>query len=113
MRRAHILVVEDDPLVTEVICSVLDGDHNVSTVTTVGDALARLQISDIDVVLVDWGLPDGKGSDIVELAHRLSVKAVTMSGYSADGTTTPDAPHLQKPFTLDQLADVLESVLQA
>jgi DNA-binding response OmpR family regulator len=113
MRRARILIVEDDPLVAEVICSVLDGDHSVSTAKTVGDALACLRTSDIDVVLVDWGLPDGKGSDIVTLAHQLSVKAVTMSGYPTDGTTTPDAPHLQKPFTLDQLANVLESVLHA
>lgn len=113
MRRARILIVEDDPLVTEVICSVLDDDHSVSTVTTVGDALACLQTGDIDVVLVDWGLPDGKGSDVVTLARRLSVRAVTMSGYSADGATVADAPHLQKPFTLDQLTEVLESVLRA
>lgn len=112
MGRARILVVEDDPLVMEVICSVLDGDFTVSTVTTVGDALACLQTSDIDLVLVDWGLPDGKGADVVRLARRLSVKAVTMSGYAPEGSTAPDTPHLQKPFTLAQLISLIEFVLQ-
>ena len=49
--RSHILIVEDDPLVVDVIAVSLSRDYRVSSVNTVGAAIAYLRTSHVDVVL--------------------------------------------------------------
>ena len=41
--RFHILIVEDEPLVVEVLQATLDTEYRVSSVNTVGEALAFLR----------------------------------------------------------------------
>ena len=56
--RSHILIAEDDPLVVDVMVAALELDYRVSSVNTVGAALAFLRTSHVDLVLVDTVLPD-------------------------------------------------------
>ena len=51
--RFHILIVEDDPLIVDVMVASLESDYRVSSVNTVGAALAFLRTSHVDVVLID------------------------------------------------------------
>jgi CheY-like chemotaxis protein len=51
--RSHILIVEDDPLVVEVMVASLESDYHVSSVNTVAAALAFLRTSHVDVALID------------------------------------------------------------
>jgi DNA-binding response OmpR family regulator len=53
--RCHILVVEDEPSVLEVLQATLEESYRVSSVGTVGEACAFLRTSHVDLVLVDWG----------------------------------------------------------
>ena len=55
-----------------------------STAGTVGDACAFLRNSDVDLVLVDWGLPDGHGDAVAAYAETRHVAAIMMSGYAAE-----------------------------
>jgi DNA-binding response OmpR family regulator len=81
--RRHILVVEDEPLVMELLMAVLEEFYRVSSAGTVGDACAFLRTSDVDLVLVDWSLPDGHGDSVATYAETRSIAAIMMSGYAS------------------------------
>jgi len=83
------------------------------SVRTVGDACACLRTSHIDVVLVDWQLPDGRGDAVAECAEKCRVPSITMSGYP-DGMNDLQQrrrPHLLKPFGPDALDVEIRSVV--
>ena len=82
---------------------------------TVSEAHACLRTSHIDLVLADWGLPDGYGDAIAEFAEQLGVPAVIMSGHpaSADELTVHVRPHLMKPFRIADLEMMIESALKS
>jgi two-component system, cell cycle sensor histidine kinase and response regulator CckA len=117
---ATVLVVEDDPLVraiarrtlTEAGFSVMDAEDGHEALSIV----ARDQR--IDVVLTDVAMPDLGGR---ELARRLSpllpgVPVIFMSGYTDDdltrrGLLEAGIPFLEKPFSPQALARVVQDVL--
>jgi len=113
--RLHILIVEDEPLVLEVLQATLEADYRVSSVATIGEARACLRTSHIDLVLVDWGLPDGRGETLAEFAEELGVPAVMMSGHPAglQGSTGHSRPYLMKPFKVTELEAEIQSLLQS
>ena len=112
--RRHILVVEDEPSVLEVLQATLEEFYLVSSVGTVGDACAFLRTSHVDLVLVDWGLPDGHGNVVAAYAETRNVAAIMMSGYviGTDDIQNNNWPHLMKPFGLKILNATVSSVLE-
>ena len=114
-RRLHILIVEDEPLVLEVIQETLEAEYRVSSVGTIGEARACLCTSHIDLALVDWGLPDGHGDIVAEFAEQRGVPTVIMSGHPVnfDDSTVHSRPHLMKPFGIADLEVKIESVLKS
>jgi len=113
--RLHILIVEDQPLVSEVLQAMLEAEYRVSSVATVSEAHACLRTSHIDLVLADWGLPDGYGDAVAEFAEQLGVPAVIMSGHpaSADDSAVHCRPHLMKPFRAAELEVTIKSTLKS
>lgn len=119
-KHATVLVVEDDPLVraiarrslTEAGFSVLDAEDGHQALALV----ARQQR--IDVVLTDVAMPEFSGR---ELAQRLSalrpgLPVIFMSGYTDDdltrrGLLEAGIPFLEKPFSPQDLARVVQDVL--
>jgi sigma-B regulation protein RsbU (phosphoserine phosphatase) len=63
----RVLLVEDDPGYARLVAEVLteSGEHHVTTVPTLGDALVRLDAEDVDIVMLDLGLPDADGIEAV------------------------------------------------
>src|SRR5580698_3607690 len=78
--RPHILVVEDDPLVAEVIAAALDDDYTATLVETSAAALHRLSGGGIDLILLDCTLPDGIDPELIPQSDRIGVPVVFMSG---------------------------------
>src|SRR5579859_7715136 len=112
--RQHILVVEDEPSVLEVIQATLGECYRVSGAGTVGDACTFLSTSEVDLVLVDWGLPDGHGDAVATYAEKHSVAAIVMSGYASgmDELKNNRWPYLMKPLSLETLSAIVSSVLE-
>ena len=110
----HILIVEDEPLVLEVLQATLEPAYRVSSVATISEARACLCTSHIDLALVDWGLPDGHGDIVAEFAEQRGVPTVIMSGHPVnfDESTLHSRPHLMKPFSITDLEVKIESVLK-
>jgi len=76
-----ILQVEDEADVQKVVAMILQDHADIITARTLKEARALLQQHQFDLVLLDIGLPDGSGLDLlVELkAKRPSVNAVIFS----------------------------------
>lgn len=115
MKGNRILVVEDDPLVKDVIEMTLRrAAYDVMAVSSGLDAKAILSDENFDVIVTDILLPDSDGFDVIELASRTNPEArvIAMSGGGehlrpaylmkigmAVGATTA----LVKPFTIGEL----------
>jgi CheY-like chemotaxis protein len=118
MRAARVLVVEDEPVVRDLLAAQLeDMGHAVRTVTSGPEALAALDDDPFDAVVSDVGLPgmDGVGlAAAVRRAHP-DIKLVLVSGYPGDYLDARHQPSgvplLHKPFTAAELAAVLGDVL--
>lgn len=111
--RPQVLVVEDEPLVAEIIASALDDAYSVTVANTTVGAVHHLRDSPFAAVLLDCLLPDGGVEEIISAAELREVPIILMSGdpqrietYSAVGR-----PFLAKPFSIETLQKTLRSVL--
>jgi CheY-like chemotaxis protein len=75
--RGVVLVVEDDPATQELVEILLKGEgYRVELAGTVAEARQRLTEMTPDLVLMDFGLPDGDG---ISLTRWIKASAVTRS----------------------------------
>lgn len=109
----HILIVEDDPLVADTLLMTLEEEYHVSCVGTVGEALAFLRTANVNAVLVDSVLPDGRGCQIAEFAETSGAAVIEMSGYPAEMTGMANSRHrhLYKPFGRALLISAISEAL--
>src|SRR4029079_14457095 len=91
----HILVVEDDPLVSEVVQDALDGLYSTSCAETAAAAMECLRAGGIDVMLLDCTLPGGLDPDLVPMADDSGVPVILMSGHPDMAGCIPGA---KRPF---------------
>ncbi len=118
--ESRILVVEDDPDTSAALCDWLQGHgHTVHSVRTSADAQAFLAERTIDLVLLDLGLPDEDG---IDLLPRLKggdelVSVVVLTGQT-DIQTVVEAmlrgadDFLPKPVTLEILSKAVDRTLE-
>jgi DNA-binding NtrC family response regulator len=113
--RAAILVVEDDPLVSEVIAAALDDEYAISIVETASEALTLLQAGGIRLMLLDCTLPGGVDVDLIPAADRGRTPVVLMSGDPGRVAKLTDQqrPFVLKPFTLSGLLETVRGVLDS
>lgn len=76
---ATILLVEDNPITTKLIrCALADAGYTVLEAATGAAALATLEQGPVDLVLVDSGLPDGDGLELLEKIQARLGKAAPL-----------------------------------
>lgn len=78
--QPNILVMEDEPLLQRIICGGL-ARHQCKTISAlcIRDARAHLEThSQIDIALLDIGLPDGKGYEIIPEIKSLHPNCVVV-----------------------------------
>jgi CheY-like chemotaxis protein len=116
-----ILLVEDDSTVRTLAERILKKcGYEVLVACEGAEALTIASDSRtmIDVVVTDFVMPGMNGRQLVEklLELRPEIASLLMSGYNDDktlhrGVQDGDTPFLQKPFSPDQLARKVRSVL--
>lgn len=109
-RRFRVLVVEDDPLVSDVVVAALEDDYDTSLVQTSAAAVAGLNRGGFDLVLLDCTLPDGIDARLIPTAERSGVPVVLMSGdpQRMERVSANARACLAKPFTLSGLLSVVQ-----
>jgi len=110
MKRPHILLVEDETNIAQALLYNLDLEgYRVLHVTTGAEALALLETSRCDLVILDLMLPDSHGIDICRQMRRrdkrLPILILTALGeeqHRLDGLDAGADDYLAKPFSLGE-----------
>jgi len=109
-----ILLVEDDPDIHDMLCDeIKEAGHTADCVKTLSDALAKVQPRSHALAICDLMLPDGSGRELARLAEAYGIRTLLITGHPdmADELERADIPHLQKPFSLALLREVLQQLL--
>ena len=87
--KARVLHVEDDGDIRRVVAMILGESSEVITASTLAQARACLEDGVFDLALLDIGLPDGNGLDLVEQlsAQQPPVPTVIFSAREAEAET--------------------------
>lgn len=106
----RVLVVEDDLEIRTLLQSSLGVEgFEVQTAVSVSEAAAMLRNALPDLVLLDLGLPDGDGADLVReirRRHTLPVLVVSARHQEAEKVKLLDAgadDYVTKPFSVGEL----------
>jgi two-component system KDP operon response regulator KdpE len=84
VNRAKLLVVDDEPAIRRLLCACLQrGGYRVVEAASARDALVALQIDKPDGVLLDLGLPDRDGLELVETIKGSGAALVVVSARDA------------------------------
>jgi two-component system, OmpR family, KDP operon response regulator KdpE len=103
-RRRHVLVVEDDLLVADVIREALEEIYTASHANDAEVALKRLSEGGIDLVLLDCSLAEGPADVLIREADRALIPIVLMSGDPEMAERIGGGrKFVLKPFTLSVL----------
>ncbi|WP_457108365.1 response regulator [Methylobacterium sp. P5_C11] len=115
-RRAHILIVDDDPQVRHVTASFLTGFGHSTTEAGDGEAaLQHLQSERYDIVVADLAMPGMNG---IELAAEIRERdphlpVLILTGHAEAMQIPEDLPVLSKPFRSADLAARVAALLDA
>ena len=112
----HVLVVDDDAAIRTAVSDIARNlGFAVSNVEDVNGARAALKAHMADIVLLDLKLPGGGGLPLVEEIRTVypETVVVVMTAYATvssavEAMRTGASEYLTKPFTMDELSDVLE-----
>src|SRR2546430_15423362 len=82
----RILVVEDHRDSLEAMRRLLAiHNHDITTATTLRDAVRLCINGKFDLVICDIGLPDGDGWELASVARKCGCPAIALSGYGMPG----------------------------
>lgn len=106
--RVRVLHVEDDSDLREVVRNLLVDVASVTPVATLADAEAALRLERFDLVLLDLGLPDGSGRDLL---HSINAIVPPPSVLVFSGTEVPADVEAAVSATLLKTATSNEQLL--
>ncbi len=120
MPKQHILVVDDEPGVREVVKRYLERDgYVVSTASTGPEALTIIETErDIKLVVLDVMLPGVDGIEIVKRVRRDNAVPIIMLSARSDeldrviGLETGADDYVPKPFSPRELVSRVKAVLR-
>ncbi len=119
MYKPKILVVEDDPAITNLVRTTLDTqEYQYHTAKNGAGAMMEAVSYNADVIILDLGLPDMDGVDIIKKIRSWSlVPIIVVSARSEDQDKVEalDAgadDYLTKPFSIDELLARLRVALR-
>lgn len=120
---ARVLLVDDDPLIAELVVDMLEMDgYEVDTAPNGIIALEKLGAQRYDLIMTDLHMPklDGSGfyRELIERRLHPSKKIIFLSG-TTGGTEEhrfvqdTGLPLLLKPFNIVELIDLVRAVLNS
>ena len=123
-RRPTVLLVEDEQGIRSLERRLLERQgFEVLEAANGSEALTLASASEngaIDLLVTDWYMPVMTGMEVIEKVRlkHLSIPALLVSGYADDAAVQANnmperMGFLQKPFTLNSLAEAVDALLKA
>lgn len=116
---AAVVIIEDDQRIRELMARVLaEKGYEVEGAGTALDGLQRIVQTQPDVVVLDMGLPDLDGAELLKMIRAVTdvpVVVATARSEDRDVVRTLDAgadDYLVKPFSVEQLEARVRAVLR-
>ena len=117
----HVLVVDDDPDIANIVKKVVDGEgHKVTAVNSGSEALSASLSNEFDLLICDMMLPDLSGTEIVRALKAQSpqlpvilLSALNPDDYKAEIEDIGASCFLQKPLRFDDMRRELRMVAEA
>jgi diguanylate cyclase (GGDEF)-like protein/PAS domain S-box-containing protein len=117
--RPRILVVDDEPLILEGLTRLLAGrDYDVATASGGCDALIAIGKQQFDAILLDLGMPDLNGSEVLRFVSDRSpdTPVIVVSGESAIDAAIRAlrggaADFVRKPYEPEELLRRIDNTL--
>ncbi len=117
---SRILIVDDDQNVVEALCTALAGSYEVLSFHTGSPALEFLAKQTVDLVLLDYLLPDVSGLTLLRAIKNLSpsVLVILMTGFGSEDVSVESfrggaRDYVRKPFKLPDLLARIQLLLGA
>jgi two-component system NtrC family sensor kinase len=121
--KKHILIVEDEPTVAELIAEVMtDEGHRVDTLLDSRAALGRMEENNYSLVICDLKMPYVDGPSLYRslvrggnpMQHKfLFVTGDTMGARTIEFLKSSGLPYLAKPFLVEELKEAVHKALAA
>ncbi|MBB2174823.1 response regulator transcription factor [Gluconacetobacter johannae] len=114
----RVLIVEDEPLLGSAVRDrVRQVGHATDWFTTLEEARAALEVATYDILLLDLGLPDGSGRQLLKAVRRsgstMAILIMTAQDQISDriaGLSEGADDYVVKPFDLGELIARIEAV---
>jgi DNA-binding response OmpR family regulator len=114
-----VVIVEDEQRIRELVARVLaDEGYDVASTATAMDGLQAVVKTNPDLVILDMGLPDLDGAELLKMIRAVSdvpIIVATARSEDRDVIKTLDAgadDYLVKPFSVEQLEARVRAVLR-
>jgi len=108
--NSRVLVVDDEPAILRFLKPALEANgYELVTACTVAEAIRRIAADAPDIVLLDLGLPDGDGKDVIRRAREWSdVPIVVLSAREREAEKIEALDlgaddYVNKPFNVGEL----------
>jgi DNA-binding response OmpR family regulator len=120
MTGKKILIVEDDAIIKTLISRALGSlGHSITTAKNGKEALAKVQESNYDMALLDIGLPDMLGTELLKKIRKINHEMVIImiTGHPSQDSSIEsinnDADgYVVKPIRNDDLISIVEKKLR-
>jgi two-component system KDP operon response regulator KdpE len=117
--RIRVLVVDDEAAILRFLKPALEANnYDVSSVGTVAEAIKRIAAETPEVVLLDLGLPDGDGKDVIRRAREWSdVPIIVLSAREREAEKIESLDlgaddYVNKPFNVGELMARMRTALR-
>lgn len=120
MHCMRILLVEDDPIIAQGLSVLLRANgYVVDHETSVAGAIVRVDVETYDCLIIDRGLPDGDGTEVITVARKksdstpiLCLTAKHQPAAIVEGLDAGADDYLSKPFLPDVLLARLRALIR-
>lgn len=114
-RAIHVLVVDDEPDICEVLCEYFCDDGFVVSCAQNGcDARRVLDQTAVDLALIDLVMPGEPGLSLAEHANRMAADVIVMTGHPDSMSALDGSAYrtISKPFRLAELSRMVHAAVQ-